>query len=72
LCNTTLFWQNFWRKCSGNTKQSAAKISDFGSEIQIRVWNLVFDIKILESTPKIQNRTSRFLSLIPLESRFET
>ncbi len=53
-------------------REMPAKFQIFGSEIQIRIWNQVFDVLISESTAKIQNRSPRILSLTPLESDLET
>ena len=72
LCNTTSNRQIFDRNRYEIARGNYGKFSNFGSEIQIRVGNIIFDIKIQESTSKIQNRCSKIQSLIPFESRFET
>ena len=59
--------QNFYRNRCEIARGDAGQIWNFGSKIEIRIWNLVVDIKIPESTSKIHNRISKIRS--PYSSR---
>ena len=65
----SMIFDRIWHQ---NTKFNAAKISNFGFEIEIQVLKSNFQFRNLKSTSKFKIDTQKLVLPIPLESRFGT